>query len=68
MVMNMVDDSPTQDDESYFTAEPAEDEPTIETPAMVKMTISNGSSGKHNCVRYNCNAINFTHNYKYLLL
>ena len=56
MVMDM-DDSPTQDDrgrrfslESYFTAELVEDEPSIEieTPEMVKMTISDGSSGKHN--------------------
>jgi len=65
MVMDMVDvDSPTQDDrvrrfslESYFTAEPVEDE-RIETPAMVKMTISTeSSSGKHTAVlRYSCNA------------
>ena len=58
--MDIVDmDSPTQDDrgrrfslDSYFTADgPVENEPSIETPEMVKMTIvSNGSSGKHTAV------------------
>ena len=54
MVTDMVD-SPTQDDrdrrfsfESFFTAEPVEDDPSIETPAMIKTTISNGTSGKNN--------------------
>ena len=53
-------DSPTQDQddkvrrfsiESFFTAEP-EDEPSIETPTMVKMTTisTESSSGKHCCV------------------
>ena len=60
MVMDMEVDSPTQDDrgrrfslESYFTAEPVEDEPSIKTPEMVKMTTisTENSSGKHNCVR-----------------
>ena len=55
-------DSPTQDQddkvrrflESFFTAEPVEDEPSIVTPTMVKMTTisTESSSGKLNIVGY----------------